>query len=159
MDNFAECSELHLKRLGMIENYNIRTWTTSDLPGIATDELKGVLRRNTHHTRNGDVAPTTTKAPLANVNLADKHIYRHWSPESQTFVGGDTLLTTLDSGWKIAVNILREEYSCISNRRTYVYHLELQRDGERSAMKVVENPWVTRMLHQLQVEIASEVVP
>lgn len=158
MDNFAQCSDLPLKRLGMIENYDIRTWSTSELVDIATDELNAVSRRNTHHTRNGDVAPTTTKIPLASVNLEDKGIYRHWSPGSQIFVGGDTLLTALDGGWKIAGSVLRQEYSCISKRRTYVYHLELHRDAERGAMKVVENPWVTRLLHQLQVEIAMVTV-
>ncbi|MBC8170821.1 MAG: hypothetical protein H7X77_04095, partial [Anaerolineae bacterium] len=115
------------------------------MAGISTDGLNGISRRNTHHTRNREAAPTT-KAPLASVNLEDNSIYRHWSPGSQIFVGGDTLLTALDSGWEIAGTVLRQEYSCISNCCTCVYHLELHRDREIISMRVIENPWVMRML-------------
>lgn len=147
MDNFAQCSDSSLRQLGMIENHDIRTRTTNDLAGISADGLKGISRRNTHRSRNREAAPMT-KAPLASVNFEDNGIYRHWSPRSQIFVGGDTLLTALDSGWEIAGTVLRQEYSCTSNRSTYVYHLELHRDRAIISVRVTENPWVTRMLRQ-----------
>ncbi len=152
MDNFVQCSDLSQKQLSMIENHQIRTRTANDLVDISAHKLKGVSRGNTQHTHNRE-AVATTKAPLASVNLEDKGIYRHWSPGSQKFVGGDTLLTALESGWEIAGSVLRQEYSCVSNRCTYVYHLELQREREIISMKVIENPWVMRMLRQLKVEI------
>jgi len=147
MGNFAQRSDLSLKQLGMIENHDIRTRTANDLAGISTDGQKGISPRNTHHARNGEAAPKT-KAPLDSVNLEDNGIYRHWSLGSQVFVGGDMLLTALDSGWEIAGTVLRQEYLCISNRCTYVYHLELHRDRVIISMRVIENPWVKRMLRQ-----------
>ncbi len=147
MDNFTQRSDLSRKRLSMIENHDIRTRTTNDLDDVSTDGLKDISRRNTHRSRNREAAPTT-KAPLDSVNLEDNDIYRHWSPGSQIFVGGDTLLTALDSGWEIAGTVLRHEYLCISDRCTYVYHLELHRDRTIISMSVIENPWVVRILRQ-----------
>lgn len=152
MDNFAQCSDFSLKRVDMIAN-SVKTSTANDLVGISTNKLKGVSRGNTHHSHNSEAAPTTTKSPFTRVNLEDKDIYRHWSPKSQKFVGGDTLLTALESGWEITGSVLLQEYACISNRCTYVYHLELQREWETISIKVIENPCVMRMLRHITVKI------
>ncbi len=158
MNNIAQCSDISLKQLGVIEDRDIGNQIVIDWVGTFDDWQTRVSKRNRVHTGMSGALPTSG-APLLRVNLEDNNIYRHWSPMSQTFVGGDTLLTALDSGWGIQGTALLAQYLRTGNCCTYVYHLDLQRDGECISMKVVENPWVTRLLHQLQVEIASEVAP
>lgn len=154
MDKVTQCSDISLKQLDVIEDYD----TGNGIVNYRVGRQAGPSRRGRVHTFISQPLPASG-AVLLSANREDNRIYRHWSPVSQIFVGGDTLLTALDSGWEITGIVLRQQYLCSSNRCTYVYHVELHQNGERNSMKVVENPWITRLLHQLQVDIASETSP
>lgn len=155
MDNLAQRSDSSLKQSDVIEICDSNAKTANDLHNVFTARSKGVSGRNTHHASAREAA-NTMKLHFSGVHIEDKAVYCHWSPVSQTFFGGDALLTALDSGWEIMGPVLRQEYSCTSNRCTYVYHIELHRDWEIVCMRVIENPCVTRMLHQFQAEITRK---
>ena len=73
-------------------------------------------------------------------------IYRHWSPFSEKYTGGDALVTALDDGWKLQGVVFRQEFWLAGVRRVCLYHVELVRNGETTRMVVVQNPYVTRLL-------------
>jgi hypothetical protein len=81
-------------------------------------------------------------------------IYRHWSPVSEKYTGGDALLTALDDGWSVEGVIFRQEFWLAGVRRVCIYHIDLVRGDENAKMMVMQNPYVTRLMH----EIGSQVV-
>lgn len=80
----------------------------------------------------------------------DKH---YWSPQSQEYASGDALLAALDDGWQVHGVIFRQEIWLTAGRRTYVYHISLNRGGETLKMKMVDNPFITRLIYRLKVQI------
>lgn len=80
-------------------------------------------------------------------------IYRHWSPISEKYTGGDALLTALDEGWVVDGVIFRQEFWLAGVRRVCVFHVDLRRDGETAKMQVIQNPYVTRMVHELGSQV------
>jgi hypothetical protein len=85
-------------------------------------------------------------------NRADKTT-RHWSPQSEQYASGDALLQALDDGWQVKGVIFRQEVWLAGGRRTYVYHVELERDGETIKMKMVHNPFITRLIYRFNVQV------
>jgi hypothetical protein len=83
--------------------------------------------------------------PDANVG----RIYRHWSPVSEKYTGGDALLTAIDEGWTVDGVIFRQEFWLAGVRRVCIYHIDLRRGDEFAKMVVMQNPYVTRFVHEL----------
>jgi hypothetical protein len=80
-------------------------------------------------------------------------VVRHWSPTSQKYAGGDAIITLINEGWKIGETVFYEEYWYAGARLVGVYHLQLERNGERLHVPVLSNPYVRRMLKRLPVQI------
>src|SRR5215213_10965032 len=80
-------------------------------------------------------------------------IYRHWSPVSEKYTGGDALLTAIDEGWKVDGVIFRQEFWLAGVRRVCVFHVDLRRGDETAKMLVMQNPYVTRMVHDLGAQV------
>ena len=78
---------------------------------------------------------------------------RHWSPQSQRFAGGDALLSFLSSGWSIQEDVYYEEVWHGGSRRALIYHIVLSRGSQRVVMRVIENPFVDRLLAELPVRV------
>lgn len=77
----------------------------------------------------------------------------HWCPRSQRFTGGDALITCLDKGWEIEPEVFYEEYGQTGGRQIVVYYFELHRDNETVRMPVVNNPYVERLIHALNLKL------
>ncbi len=73
-------------------------------------------------------------------------VSRHWATESESYAGGDSLITALQRGWEISNQVVQEQYWHAGVRCTSIYHFQLRRDGEMMTMPVLENPYITRLL-------------
>ena len=80
-------------------------------------------------------------------------IYRHWHQGSEKYTGGDALLTAIDNGWVVDGVIFRQEFWLAGVRRVCVFHVDLRRDGESAKMLVMQNPYVTRLMHELGSQV------
>src|SRR5690554_6563261 len=77
----------------------------------------------------------------------------YWSPTSQDYASGEALLAALDNGWQVDGVIFRQEIWLTVGRRTNLYHITLIRDGEVIKMKMVDNPFITRLIHRLKIQV------
>ncbi|NWF69592.1 MAG: hypothetical protein HXY40_10950 [Chloroflexi bacterium] len=82
--------------------------------------------------------------------ILDYHVqymaaHRHWSPNSEKYCGGDSLLTALDDGWEINDVIYVEDHQHTGMRYVPLYHFELSRGSETRRMCVIDNPYVWRL--------------
>lgn len=81
---------------------------------------------------------------------------RHWSPQSEPYASGEALLQALESGWQVDGVIFQQEVPLGGDRRTYVYHVNLKRDDEQMKMKMVHNPYITRLIYRLNVQVVRQ---
>ena len=81
--------------------------------------------------------------------------YCHWCPLSQPYAGGDALLSYLGSGWEVHDDVYYEEYWHNGNRRVLIYFFTLANARQRVVMRVLTNPFVERLLRELQVRVLS----
>ena len=80
-------------------------------------------------------------------------IYRHWSPVSETYTGGDALVTALDEGWSVDGVIFRQEFWLAGVRRVCIFHVDLRREEETARMLVMQNPFVTKLVHEIGTQV------
>jgi hypothetical protein len=83
--------------------------------------------------------------------------YRHWSPLSEKYTGGDALLTAMDRGWRVQSRIQCQEHWHGDSRRICIYSVELNRGDETLNMAIIDNPFVTRLIDDLNLQIVSQV--
>jgi hypothetical protein len=91
---------------------------------------------------------------MAKTNSEPEHIdvKRHWCPKSEQFAGGDALASMINGGWQLKAVVSREYRQLSGTRQIVVYLIELHRNGKKRQVRVMCNPYVTRMLaaHELQ---------
>jgi hypothetical protein len=86
----------------------------------------------------------------------DSRTFRCWHPGSQHYAGGDHLATALLLKWTIDDEV-REERHLVGGRRSVsVYYFTLSRGGITLVMPVIENPYVTRLIHQLSLHVTVQ---
>lgn len=81
---------------------------------------------------------------------------RHWCPGSEPYTGADSLITAIDSGWKVSGRVFRENILLGRSRHTTVYHFRLRRNGKEAVMPVIETPFVIRLLHSYRFQVILE---
>lgn len=91
---------------------------------------------------------------LFNPNALEQN--HHWSPNSEAFASGEALLQALDNGWQVQGVIFRQEFWLAGGRRTYIYHLTLRRDGDVLKMALVYNPFISRFIHRMGVQVVQQ---
>ena len=91
--------------------------------------------------------------------LEDVSFYRHWHSKSERFAGGDCLASALMTGWTLKVPIVMDVYWCMGSRQVNVYHCDLVRDEERMHMPVLGNPYMDRLVHQMQLPVIVSEEP
>lgn len=84
----------------------------------------------------------------SNYHVEYLDITQHWDAASQSYGGGDALLTFLSQGWEMETHVEMEYKWFGGNRRVRVYHCTLRRDGQYVVIPVVHNPYVNRLLRQ-----------
>jgi hypothetical protein len=97
-----------------------------------------------------------------NFHVEYMDIVKHWSPLSEEYCGGDGLLTALRNGWQMDPVIRYEDKWFAGMRQITVYHIRLHRNGEERTMRVLNNPYVTRMIvyNNIQaVRVTGEEAP
>jgi hypothetical protein len=82
--------------------------------------------------------------------------YRHWSPWSEKYTGGDALLTAIENGWQPFGIVFREEFWLAGIRRVYVYHVRLCNRTSTVTMAVVDNPVVTALIQSFKLQIVQQ---
>ena len=91
--------------------------------------------------------------------LEDVDFYRHWHPKSERFAGGDCLATALMLGWVLKVPIIMDIYWCMGSRQVNVYHCDLVRGEETLHMPVVGNPYMDRLIQQMELPVIVSEEP
>lgn len=81
---------------------------------------------------------------------------QHWHPSSESFAGGDNLMTALNNGWSFDKTVVVEQHWFAGMRSTHVYYFELTRDDEKMTMPVLECPYVARLLSQADIRVVEK---
>lgn len=74
--------------------------------------------------------------------------YKHWCGETESYCGGDALLTLLNKGWTLEPIVYLETQWFKARRYTTLYHCRLQKAGEYLYIVVTSNPFVRRLLRE-----------
>ena len=85
-------------------------------------------------------------------------ISRHWCPLSQRYAGGDALLNYLNRGWEVHDEVYYEEYWHGGARRVLIFYFVLANNGQCVTMRVLGNPFIERLMRELQVEALPTAV-
>ncbi len=97
-----------------------------------------------------------TSTPLF---MDDVDFYRHWHRQSERFAGGDCLATALMNGWTLKAPIINDVYWCMGSRQVNVYHCNLVRDEETLHMPVLGNPYMDRLIHEMELPVIVSEEP
>ena len=86
--------------------------------------------------------------PTNNYHVEYLEVTQHWHSQSEPYAGGDALVTMLTEGWRICHDVYVEDRFFAGLRSVSVYHLELERDGQRIKMPVIRNPYINRVVRE-----------
>lgn len=89
----------------------------------------------------------------SNYHVEYLDVTQHWDPASQSYAGGDALITLLSQGWVMGNHIIMEYKWFGGNRRVRVYQCTLTRDQTSVTIPIVHNPYVNRLLRQSNFKI------
>jgi len=89
----------------------------------------------------------------SDAHFAYMDVVTHWCPQSQPFAGGDALITYIDDGWEIGSQVFYEEFEHRGGRQVVVYYFEMHRGNQIVRMPVINNPYVTRLVQVLNVDV------
>lgn len=90
---------------------------------------------------------------ISNFHVEYMDVVQHWSPNSEKYAGADSLLTMIYRGWEIKNPIMREERMFAGMRQVSIYHITLERNGERMRMPVIHNPFINRMIASNKIQV------
>lgn len=90
---------------------------------------------------------------ISNFHVEYMDVTQHWNDKSEKYAGADSLLTMLYNGWEMKKEVRREERWFAGSRLVYIYHVELERDGETMHMPVIHNPYISRMIMRDDVTV------
>lgn len=90
---------------------------------------------------------------LTDFHFAYQDRIRHWHPGSELYTGGDALITAVEDGWDISTLVGSEEHRHQGARTTTVYYFELTRSRETLLMPVISNPFVDRLVSELNLKL------
>lgn len=91
-----------------------------------------------------------------NFHVMYPNTMRHWSPRSEAFAGGDSLLTAISRGWEIHSEVTRERFWHAGVRCVSIYHFRLRKGEREIVMPVLENPYITRMLFNTDFDVIEQ---
>lgn len=91
--------------------------------------------------------------------MDDVTFYRHWHAKSERFAGGDCLATAIMKGWTLKKPVIMDVYWCMGSRQVNVYHCDLIRDEETMHMPVLGNPYMDRLIHELDLPVIVSEEP
>jgi len=72
---------------------------------------------------------------------------QHWDSQSESYAGGDNLMTALHQGWDIE-HCVEVKHWYAGMRFVKLYQFELARDGKSMTMPVIDNPYVVRFIEE-----------
>ncbi len=81
-----------------------------------------------------------------NYHVEYMDVVQHWHSGSAPYAGGDALVTLLSQGWEMQQNVYVEKREFQGMRSVALYHVVLERDGQKIKMPVVRNPYINRLL-------------
>lgn len=79
---------------------------------------------------------------------------QHWHSKSESFAGGDNLMTALSRDWQIEECVLLT-HSYAGMRSVQIYRFTLTKDGDTLIMPVLNNPYVYRFIIDQGVEYSE----
>jgi hypothetical protein len=91
----------------------------------------------------------------ADSEFNEEESHRHWCPQSEKITTGDALLSAFDDGWQVHGVVFQQEHWHNGGRRVNLYHVKLQRKDQCVTMVVVQNPYISRLLTQLRVQVVQ----
>jgi hypothetical protein len=88
-------------------------------------------------------------------DLQDQDAKRHWCAHCEKYCGGDTLLIALEDGWIAKGVIFRQTFWLQHKRQINVFHITLQRSQRLIQLSVIDNPFVNRLLQQMDCQVVQ----
>lgn len=98
---------------------------------------------------------------ISPTNITNYHVQyldvetQHWHPESETYAGGDHLITALEKGWEIE-KCVRAKHWYAALRFVTLYQFHMTRNDKTVVMPVVENPYVVRLIDEEGIELIED---
>ena len=79
---------------------------------------------------------------------------RHFCPLSESYTGGDSLLTAQRCGWQIMGQVVyRKDILLRGSRFRTMYYFRLRRGSESLTMPILSNPFVLRLIRQQSIQV------
>lgn len=96
---------------------------------------------------------------IANFHVQYMDVTQHWSAQSEKYAGADSLITMIHRGWEMNKRVRREERWFAGMRSVTIYHIELEKDGQKIVMPVIHNPYISRMIARNDIEVVPMEQP
>jgi len=80
---------------------------------------------------------------------------QHWSYSSETYAGGDNLLTAIGRGWEIDRAVRQRQHWFAGMRCIDIFEFTIRRDNVVRTMHVLGNPYVRRYLATRSYELVE----
>lgn len=80
---------------------------------------------------------------------------QHWHPNSESFAGGDNLITALEKKWSIEKCALVTHWYA-GMRSVRIYEFTLNKDDRTVVMPVLDNPYVERFIIEEGIDLIKE---
>lgn len=93
-------------------------------------------------------------------NISNFHVQylnvtsQHWDPDSESFAGGDNLMTALANDWEIDQCVQKLHWFA-GMRAITIYEFHLTRNGKKMTMPVVNNPYIVRFIRDYRINVIN----
>ena len=91
-----------------------------------------------------------------NLHISYPEVTRHWSPKSETYAGGDCVLTAIDRGWQFHDVVGFELYWLGGGRYNSVYHFRIRKGDVEFNMPVISTPFVERLISHGNFQLVDQ---
>lgn len=95
---------------------------------------------------------------LKRSNITNYHVQysevttQHWDPSSETFAGGDQLMTAIANKWDIErCELIRHWYAGMRSVRLYKF--TLSKGDNTITMPVLDNPYIERFIFDEDIDL------
>ncbi len=88
----------------------------------------------------------------SNLHVDYPDLHRHWCSFSEDFAGGDALLSAMRANWMVVGDVFEEDFWHAGTRLVVVFHFTLERDQDKMVMPVMSNPYVRRLIRDLNIK-------
>ncbi|MEL6403681.1 MAG: hypothetical protein AAFR81_04895 [Chloroflexota bacterium] len=96
---------------------------------------------------------TRKRSEVANYHVQYSDLTsQHWDRSSESYAGGDHLITALENAWDIEQCELKRHWYA-GMRSVRLYHFTLTKNGKTRTMPVLDNPYIERFIKDEGIDL------